>query len=314
MEKKCDLMSTNTYINECPNCKKKSLEKDYVRGEVYCKNCGIIIKEILFNSDINNINNKYTDDSYISKEKEDVQMTYISSENKDYFGKRIPENDLPKVRRMRKWQKRYNDFRKNKNLIYVIHKIENITEYLSLPKYINKLTYDFYTKIYNKHLIDKYGKDASIYGSILLICRKNRIPITIKDISNYSGIDRKVIGRTYKRILESYNHRIPFPNPRDFLLKFSSELRINSETLSKASDILNEIDEKHGISGKNPASITAASLYLASQKSGQFRTQIEIAKATGISESTIRRRYKDILSILEKNKKERYYKIKLREL
>jgi transcription initiation factor TFIIB len=307
-------MSTNTFVNECPNCKKKYLEIDFVRGEVYCKNCGIIIKDILFNSDINNINNKYTDHSYISKKKENVHMTYISSENKDYFEKRIPENDLPKLRRMRKWQKRYNDFRKNKNLMYVIHKIKNITEYLSLPKYINDLTYEFYTKIYNKHLIDKYGKNASIYASILLICRKNRIPITIKDISNYSGIDRKVIGRTYKIISKSYNHRIPFSNPRDFLLKFSSELGINSETLSEASDILKEIDGKHGISGKNPASITAATLYLASQKSGQIRTQSEIVKATGISESTIRRRYKDIIKILKNNKMERYYKIKLREL
>ena len=51
-------------------------------------------------------------------------------------------------------------------------------------------------------------------------------------------------------------------------------------------------------SGKDPASFAAAGLYASSILLGERRTQTEIAKALGVTEVTIRNRFKELNNAL----------------
>jgi transcription initiation factor TFIIB len=48
------------------------------------------------------------------------------------------------------------------------------------------------------------------------------------------------------------------------------------------------------VTGKNPMSFAASVVYLASLYTGEKRTQADIAKAAGVTEVTVRNRYRDL--------------------
>jgi transcription initiation factor TFIIB len=51
--------------------------------------------------------------------------------------------------------------------------------------------------------------------------------------------------------------------------------------------------------GKNPMALAATILYLSCLKTGENKTQVDIAEAAGVTEVTLRNRSKDLKSKLE---------------
>ena len=70
-------------------------------------------------------------------------------------------------------------------------------------------------------------------------------------------------------------------------------------TLTITNDILNKATEYELTSGRGPLGVAAASTYIASVLSGERRTQKEIAEAAGVTEVTIRNRYKELIRELD---------------
>ena len=129
--------------------------------------------------------------------------------------------------------------------------------------------------------------------------RRHEIPRTLDELSEASGIDKKEIGRTYRFITRELGMRILPSNPIDYLPRFASALRLNAETQSKAVEILEEAQECELTSGRGPTGIAAASLYIAALINNEKRTQREVADVAGVTEVTIRNRYKELLRELD---------------
>jgi transcription initiation factor TFIIB len=53
--------------------------------------------------------------------------------------------------------------------------------------------------------------------------------------------------------------------------------------------------------GKDPIGLAATVLYISCLKTGEQRSQTQMADAAGVTEVTIRNRFKDLKSILELN-------------
>ena len=69
----------------------------------------------------------------------------------------------------------------------------------------------------------------------------------------------------------------------------------------KTIEILEEAADKELTSGRGPTGIAAASLYIASIFCGERRTQREVADIAGVTEVTIRNRYKELAERLDIN-------------
>jgi transcription initiation factor TFIIB len=54
----------------------------------------------------------------------------------------------------------------------------------------------------------------------------------------------------------------------------------------------------NGILGKSPTGLAAAAIYIAGVELGERRTQREISEIAGITEVTLRNRYKDLVKKL----------------
>ncbi|MBI5391502.1 hypothetical protein HZB00_00710, partial [Candidatus Woesearchaeota archaeon] len=131
------------------------------------------------------------------------------------------------------------------------------------------------------------------------------------ELSEASGIDKKEVGRTYRFITRELGIRILPSNPIDYLSRFVSALKLSAETQSKAIEILNKAREEELTSGRGPTGIAAASLYVAALMNNEKRTQREVADVAGVTEVTIRNRYKELLKELDLKDK---IKKKMKEL
>jgi transcription initiation factor TFIIB len=75
------------------------------------------------------------------------------------------------------------------------------------------------------------------------------------------------------------------------------EIRLLKFLLSM--ELLKQIAEQELASGRGPTGMAAAVLYIASVLCGERRTQREVAEVAGVTEVTIRNRYKELAEKLD---------------
>jgi transcription initiation factor TFIIB len=80
-------------------------------------------------------------------------------------------------------------------------------------------------------------------------------------------------------------------------------LHLSPKTQNEALKILKKAEITELTSGRGPAGIAAAALYVAAVLNDEKKTQREVADVAGITEVTIRNRYKELLDKLELEEK-----------
>jgi transcription initiation factor TFIIB len=88
-------------------------------------------------------------------------------------------------------------------------------------------------------------------------------------------------------------------SPQDYISRFCSELKLSGDVQAKAIEILKDAADKELTSGRGPTGVAAASIYISSILCGERRTQREVADVAGVTEVTIRNRYKELAERLD---------------
>ena len=141
--------------------------------------------------------------------------------------------------------------------------------------------------------------ESVIASCIYAACRSYNIPRTLDEISNASEVERKEIGRTYRFIIRKIGLKVTPSSPKDYISRFSSTLHLSPQSQNEALKILRKAEVSELTSGRGPAGIAAAALYVAALISDEKKTQREVADVAGITEVTIRNRYKELLERLD---------------
>ena len=84
-------------------------------------------------------------------------------------------------------------------------------------------------------------------------------------------------------------------DPTDYIYRFANLLHLRQETLELALDLLKKAQEKKLVAGRSATGIAAAILYIASELTKERKTQKEIAEVAGVTEVTIRNRYRELV-------------------
>jgi transcription initiation factor TFIIB len=71
-------------------------------------------------------------------------------------------------------------------------------------------------------------------------------------------------------------------------------LKLSGEAQEKAISLLRDAMKKGLVSGRSPTGVSAAAVYIAGALSGERRTQKEVADVAGVTEVTIRNRYREL--------------------
>jgi transcription initiation factor TFIIB len=140
--------------------------------------------------------------------------------------------------------------------------------------------------------------ESVIAACIYAACRSYNIPRTLDEIAATSDVARKEIGRTYRFMIRKLAIKVPPSSPKDYISRFSSILHLSPKVQNEALKILAKADISELTSGRGPAGIAAAALYVAALLNNEKRTQREVADVAGITEVTIRNRYKELIERL----------------
>jgi len=303
------------YIKECPECGGHHLLILKEKGEAICKDCGLVIEERMIDFgqewrefDSEDQGKKRRTGAPMSATKFDGGLTTDVGQKGDIY--QLSAKGKNKFLRLRKWQHRISTAIE-RNLKLALAELKRVSSYLKLPKSVEEDAAQIYRAAVQKGLVRGRSMESVVAGSLYASCRRHEVPRTLDELSEASGIDKKEVGRTYRFITRELGIRILPSNPIDYLPRFVSALKLSAETQSKAVDILNKARDAELTSGRGPTGIAAASLYVAALMNNEKKTQREVADVAGVTEVTIRNRYKELLKELRLNET---VKKKLKEL
>lgn len=289
--------------NKCSECGSKRLIRDYEKGEIICANCGLILSE-----NIMDFGPEWRAFDAEQKEKRarggapvkfmrpnKGLVTEIDQYNRDIRGVKISPKKQAQLYRMRKWHKRVSIATSmERNLAIALAELDRIASSLGLPENIKESAALLYRRVVKEELIRGRLIESVVSAVIYAICRIHGIPRTLDEIAKASGIEKKEIGRAYRFIKVELDVDVPLTDPSQYVPKFAAALKLGPPVQEEAVKLIKKSVKKGLISGRGPTGVAAAALYIASAMHGEKRTQKEVADVAGVTEVTIRNRYREL--------------------
>lgn len=290
----------STTINKCPECSSKKLIFDEQKGESMCAGCGLVIEKEMVDlgqewRQFDEGPKKGRGGAPLSLQKFDKGLTTNIGEVSDIY--RLGEKRIKKYSRLKKWQERVSTSIE-RNLRLAMTELRKVASFLNLPNVVKEEASRIYNVVLQRGLVRGRSMEAVISACIYAACRTYNIPRTLDEIAATSDVERKEIGRTYRFITRKLSLEVNPSNPKDYISRFASVLHLSPKTQNDALKILKRAEASELTSGRGPAGIAAAALYVAALLNLEKRTQREVADVAGITEVTIRNRYKELLDKL----------------
>jgi transcription initiation factor TFIIB len=301
----------------CPECGSTRLIEDFSRGETICAKCGLVIEEDMIDTspewrafDEEQISRRTRTGAPLTFTKHDKGLTTEIGRGRGELFKVIPSKRA-QYYRLTKWQKRLVES-KDRNLSFALSELQRLVSFLGLPRSVHEEVAKKYEQAVDRGLVRGRSMESVIAALLYTICREMGTPRTLEEIAEASGVEKREIGRTYRYIARELGMRILPALPEDYIPRFASMLGLSDRVKARAIRLLKEAKKNEATSGKGPTGVAAAALYIAAVLEGEKRTQREIADAIGVTEVTIRNRFKELSEKLgleeeiEKRVKENY--------
>jgi transcription initiation factor TFIIB len=294
----------------CSVCSDGQMVTDPESGEIICRNCGIVMLDKIqesrpewraFTADDGNDRSRTGTPSSLARHDMGLS-TVIGRADKDASGNAIDVSMRSTMDRLRAW-----DFRTqahtptDRNLRQAFSELERLKDKLGLSDVIIEKTAYIYRKAQERGLVRGRTISSVLAAAIYIACRESGTSRTLKDIASISNIKRKDIARTYRLLVLELNYKIPMVDPIKCIVRVANKANLSEKTKRQAMNIMHSVTRSGISAGKDPMGLAASVLYLSCMNTGESRTQTEISEAAGVTEVTVRNRYKNLKTQLDLN-------------
>jgi transcription initiation factor TFIIB len=285
----------------CPECKSRNLVHDYDSGETICGDCGLVLYEQTL--DKGPEWRAFTMEEKASRSRVGMPTNYsihdkglstqISQVDRDAFGRKLPLSTRLQMWRLRKWQIRSRVHSSiDRNLAQAMAELERLASKLSISAPIKEKAALTYRKALEKGLVRGRSINSLVAASLYAACRRSGVPKSLSEIADNSLVDKKDVARCYRLLLQQLDFHMPISTALTYVSKIAEKTGISGKTQGTAITILAEARQKRFSAGKDPMGMAAAALYIACLQNNEKVTQREISEAAGVTEVTVRNRYK----------------------
>ena len=293
--------------DKCPECSSKNLVHDNDTGETICGDCGLVVYEQMM--DKGPEWRAFTSEEKASRSRVGMPTSYsihdkglsttISQVDRDAFGRKLPMSTRLQMWRLRKWQIRSRVHSSiDRNLAQAMGELERLSSMISISPPIKEKAAVAYRKALDKGLVRGRSINAIAAAALYAACRKSGSPRTLSEIAKASLVNKKDVARCYRLLLQELDFHMPISDPLTYVSKIAEKTGISGKTQGAAIAILREARQKRFSAGKDPMGLAAAALYIACLQNAEKNTQRDIAEAAGVTEVTVRNRYKDLIKQL----------------
>jgi transcription initiation factor TFIIB len=292
----------------CPECGGHDVVQDLEKGERICATCGLVVSDHridkgpdwrAFTTEERNARARAgAPTNYTIHDK--GLSTMIDWRDRDSSGKRFSAKKRAQIYRLRKWQIRTRVHSSvDRNLAQAMTELDRLTSQLGLKKSIKELAALLYRKLIVKRLVRSRSIDAMVGAAIYAACRLREAPRSLEEISDHSRVSKKKIGKHYRLLVRKLKLKMPISTPSNYVPRFITELDLPGHVQEKVLEILDAAQQKKRlITGRDPRGLAAAAIYIASIVTDNRVTQRDIASAAGVTEVTVRNRYKELVEEL----------------
>ena len=297
-------------VEPCPECGSVISIQNNETGEVVCNGCGLVLSE-------QSIDHGPEWRAFTLEEKADRSrvggrvsilqadkglLTVIDKISKDAFGRDVPQTTRMQMHRLRKWQIRTRfQSSTDRNLMQALSQLDRMVDKLRVAEDTHEQAADIYRKALTKGLVRGRSISAIVAASLYAASRQSSRPRSFKEIAAVSLVKKKEIARCYRLLHLELSFQMHIAEPKMYVTKIASKAKITEKRQGVALKLLDEAKKKNIIAGKDPMGLAAAALYIACAMDGDRKTQKEISEAAGVTEVTVRNRFKGLKVSLNLN-------------
>lgn len=294
-------MVMQTSILSCACCNGQ-LVTDPESGEMACNKCGVVSLDRVqetrgeWRTLDSGSNDRSRVGSPTSLAYHDMGLaTVIGKENKDSSGHQLNASMNQRIQRLRTW-----DFRTqahsptHRNLIHAFNELGRLKGKLGLSDAIMEKTAYVYRKAQEKKLVRGRSTSSILAAAIYAACREMEASRTLRDVANATNVNRKAISRSYRTLILELDIKVPLVDPMKCIAKIANKAKLSEKTKRMAMKIMNDLIRKEISAGKLPMGLAATVLYMSCLANKESKTQRDIADAAGVTEVTLRNRFKDL--------------------
>ena len=291
------------FADKCPECGSANLVHDYDTGETVCGDCGLVLHDQMM--DKGPEWRAFTQEEKESRSRVGIPTSFsvhdkglstaIGRVDRDAFGRKLPLQTRLQMWRLRKWQIRSRVHSSvDRNLAQAMAELDRLSDKSYIPPSVKEKAAVIYRKALDKGLVRGRSIAAIAAASLYAACRDTGTPRTLREIAEASLVDKKDVARCYRLLLRELGVQMPIADPLTYISKIAERTGISGKTQGLAIQILSDAKRRRAASGKDPMGLAAAALYLACLQNNEKKTQKDIAEAAGVTEVTVRNRYKSL--------------------
>ncbi|MEM2168115.1 MAG: hypothetical protein QXJ19_07550 [Candidatus Bathyarchaeia archaeon] len=262
--------------HKCPHCGDSAIK--FIEGHPLCTSCGLVIDQA-------------------SQAKED-QSRRGGLRKRSELSKGVSVSGEQHIALNRVGIKSIIDFLRvsdstEENMALTMASIVDIVGKLGLGSDVIEAALDIYRDIAKKCTFKGKSIKALSAAIIYVAGKKTGKACGLREIARIAGIKTNKIFKCYRFILENTECNAQCLSIEEYITRICERLTLNTNVADMAKKIAVAAKD-HIQAGTAVSSLVAASIYISSIIIGERRTQREIADATGITETTIRSKYKKI--------------------
>ncbi len=285
----------------CPRCGRGNVVTDTNTGENFCGKCGFVLTDQAVESGPEW--RSFSKEEHEGRSRAGVPTslamhdmglaTIIGPADRDATGKPLSASMKSTIERLRTWDSRSQVHEPvDRNFRQAFSELDRLKDKLAVGDAVIEKAAYIYRKALEKGLVRGRSISALIASALYAACRDTETPRTLKDIANSSNIKRKDIARCYRLLLRELGLKMPVVNPIKCVARIASKAGLSEKTKRDATKILKRAEEIKISAGKDPMGLAAAALYVACVTNGENKTQRDVAEAEGVTEVSIRTRFK----------------------
>src|ERR687898_3320260 len=295
----------------CSVCGCNQTITDTESGEIICSKCGQVIsdkiEEILpewrnFTSS-DGSNDKSRIGMSTSLARHDMGLsTIIGRTDRDASGQKIDAVMRSTMDRLRTWDFRTQTYSPtDRSLRQAFFQLDVLKDKLGLSDPVVEKAAYIYRKAQERGLVRGRTISGILTAAVYIACRELGTPRTLKDIAADSNVKLHEVAKSYRLLYFELDLKIPMVDPLKCIAKVANKASLSERTKRQAITIMNKITKSGVSAGKDPMGLAASVLYLSCLNTGESISQMNIADASGVTEVTIRNRFKDLKSQLRLN-------------
>ncbi|MEA3430269.1 MAG: TFIIB-type zinc ribbon-containing protein [Nanoarchaeota archaeon] len=287
---------------KCPDCGESKFFIDKEKGEIICRSCSTVVEDHLVDFG----RERFIDNEDFAK----------FSRTGAPFDPRISNNlitnvgnakDLRTMSRRTKYKfmrmRQKNNWSSSSieaNLNRALSHLKIIASNLKVTNTIEREAAVIYRAAVIKGFTKARSCEKTVIAALYIACKRFAYPKTLKEFSTVTGLEKKAIGKVYRKLMRNLGIKITPLSAIDFLAKFASELNLSPKVQTQTVEWIEEMQRLELTSGKCPMSIAATALYLSALISdGEKRTQKQVSDVAQITEVTLRNRCKEMIRALK---------------